>query len=346
MIEVKSLTKYFGTQKAVDEISFSVEKGEILGFLGPNAAGKSTTMRMVTGFIPPSGGTAVIGGSDIITDSLSARQKIGYLPENAPAYPDMTVYGFLDFCAQIRGIDGRDRKSKIEETIERCFLTTVRHQTISTLSKGYKQRVCFAQSIIHDPEYLILDEPTDGLDPNQKHEVRLMISNMAAEKAIILSTHILDEMDAVCTRAIVIADGRIVADETPDDLRKKSSVYGAVTLTIAGGETQSLIACLKNVQGAKSVEILPSKDGNTKVRVFPENKAQSIAESILAELIQKQYTVQSTFVEQGHLDEVFRMITTQSAMEQDATLKKAQLSERLRALPEFRSQQSQNSEEI
>jgi ABC-2 type transport system ATP-binding protein len=346
MIEVRKLTKYFGTKKAVDEISFAVEKGEILGFLGPNAAGKSTTMRMVTGFIPPSGGTAVIGGSDIITDSLSARQKIGYLPENAPAYPDMTVYGFLDFCAQIRGFAGIDRKRKIEETINRCFLTTVRHQTISTLSKGYKQRVCFAQSIIHDPEYLILDEPTDGLDPNQKHEVRLMIRNMAAEKAIILSTHILDEMDAVCTRAIVIADGRIVADETPDDLRKKSSVHGAVTLAIVGGDTQNLIACLKSVPGTRSVEILSSNKGTTRVRVFPEDKEQSITESLLAVLIKKQFTVQSTFVEQGRLDEVFRMITTQAAIENDIPLKKARLSEKLRGLPEFRSQQPTKSEEI
>jgi len=346
MIEVRNLTKYFGTKKAVDEISFAVEKGEILGFLGPNAAGKSTTMRMVTGFIPPSGGTAVIGGRDIITDSLAARQKIGYLPENAPAYPDMTVYGFLDFCAQIRGFFGIDRKRKIEETIDRCFLTTVRHQTINTLSKGYKQRVCFAQSIIHDPEYLILDEPTDGLDPNQKHEVRLMIRNMAAEKAIILSTHILDEMDAVCTRAIVIADGRIVADETPDNLRKKSSVHGAVTLAIAGGETHNLIACLKNVPGTESVEILSSNEGATRVRVFPENKEQSIAESLLAALLKKQYTVQSIFVEQGRLDEVFRMITTQSAMDNNIPLKKERLSEKLRGLPELRSQQPKKSEEI
>ncbi len=346
MIEVRKLTKYFGTKKAVDEISFAVEKGEILGFLGPNAAGKSTTMRMVTGFIPPSGGTAIIGGSDIITDSLTARQKIGYLPENAPAYPDMTVYGFLDFCGQIRGFFGTDRKRKIEETIDRCFLKTVRHQTISTLSKGYKQRVCFAQSIIHNPEYLILDEPTDGLDPNQKHEVRLMIRNMSAEKAIILSTHILDEMDAVCTRAIVIADGRIVADETPDDLRKKSSVHGAVTLAIAGGDTRGLIACLKNVPGTKSVEILSSNDRTTQVRVYPEKKEQSIAESLLAALIKNQYAVQSTFVEQGRLDEVFRMITTQSAMENDIPLKKAKLNEKLRGLPEFCSQQQNKSEEI
>ena len=303
-------------------------------------------MRMVTGFIPPSDGTAIIGGSDITTDSLSARQKIGYLPENAPAYPDMTVYGFLDFCAQVRGFFGNDRKRKIEETLDRCFLTTVRHQSINTLSKGYKQRVCFAQSIIHDPEYLILDEPTDGLDPNQKHEVRLMIRNMAAEKAIILSTHILDEMDAVCTRAIIIADGRIVADETPDDLRKKSSFHGAVTLAIADGDTQGLVECLKNVPGSKSVEILSSGEGTTRVRVFPEDKDQSLAESLLAALINKQYTVKSTFVEQGRLDEVFRMITTQSALENNIPYKKEQLTRRLKGLPEFRSQQPKNSEEI
>ena len=346
MIEVRKLTKYFGTKRAVDELSFSVEKGEILGFLGPNAAGKSTTMRMVTGFIPPSGGTAVIGGSDIINDSLSARRKIGYLPENAPAYPDMTVYGFLDFCAQIRGFFGTDRKRKIEETLDRCFLSTVRHQTINTLSKGYKQRVCFAQSIIHDPEYLILDEPTDGLDPNQKHEVRLMIRNMAAEKAIILSTHILDEMDAVCTRAVIIADGRIVADETPDDLRKRSALHGAVTLSIAGGDTVNLVDCLKKVPGTESVEILSSGDGTANVRVYPENKEQSIAERLLAVLIEKHYTIKSTFVEQGRLDEVFRMITTHSTHDNNISLKKAQLTGRLRGLPEFRSQQPQNSEEI
>jgi ABC-2 type transport system ATP-binding protein len=346
MIEVDRLTKYFGTKKAVDEISFVVKKGEILGFLGPNAAGKSTTMRMITGFIPPTFGTAVIGGFDITKNSFSARQKIGYLPENAPAYPDMTVYSFLDFCAQIRGFAGTDRKKKIEETLDRCFLTTVRHQTISTLSKGYKQRVCFAQSIIHDPEYLILDEPTDGLDPNQKHEVRLMIRNMAADKAIILSTHILDEMDAVCTRAIVIADGRIVADESPDDLRKKSSVHGAVTLAIANGDSKKLIAFLKNVPGTRSVELLSSNEGKTKVRVFPENKEASIIEKLLAALIKKKYTIQSTLVEQGRLDEVFRMITTQSAIDQDITLKKARLTERLRTLPELRSNQSRKSEDI
>lgn len=310
MIEVKELTKFYGTKKAVDGISFSVEKGEILGFLGPNAAGKSTTMRMITGFIPPTSGTAIVGGKDIIADSLAAREKIGYLPENAPAYPEMTVVDFLDFCAQIRGFSGDEKKRKVASTVERCFLTNVRRQTISTLSKGYKQRVCFAQSILHDPEYLILDEPTDGLDPNQKHEVRLMIKDMAAEKAIILSTHILDEVDAVCSRAIIIADGRIVADAAPDELRKKSTLHGAVSLAVKADDANSLIAFSKSVPGVKNVELISADNGHIRVRVFPENKEAPVADGVLAALAERNYKIQSVFVEQGRLDEVFRMITT------------------------------------
>ncbi len=310
MIEVKELTKFYGTKKAVDGISFSVEKGEILGFLGPNAAGKSTTMRMITGFIPPTSGTAIVGGKDIIADSLAAREKIGYLPENAPAYPEMTVVDFLDFCAQIRGFSGDEKKRKVASTVERCFLTNVRRQTISTLSKGYKQRVCFAQSILHDPEYLILDEPTNGLDPNQKHEVRLMIKDMAAEKAIILSTHILDEVDAVCSRAIIIADGRIVADAAPDELRKKSTLHGAVSLAVKADDANSLIAFSKSVPGVKNVELISADNGHIRVRVFPENKEAPVADGVLAALAERNYKIQSVFVEQGRLDEVFRMITT------------------------------------
>jgi ABC-2 type transport system ATP-binding protein len=223
MIEVKNLSKNFGTKKAVNNISFNVSKGEILGFLGPNGAGKSTSMRIITGFILPSDGAAIIGGADIVKNRLKAQAKIGYLPENAPVYPDMTVKGYLLFCAEIRGFKGHIKNKKVNEVIEKCFLEEVKNQSIYTLSKGFKQRVCFAQSIIHDPEYLILDEPTDGLDPNQKHEVRNMIKQMSANKAIILSTHILEEADSICTRAIIIANGKIAADDTPNNLKARSS---------------------------------------------------------------------------------------------------------------------------
>ncbi|OQX28358.1 MAG: ABC transporter ATP-binding protein [Desulfobacteraceae bacterium IS3] len=309
MIQVKNLVKYFGMKKAVDNISFNVEKGEILGFLGPNAAGKSTTMRMITGFIPPSGGTAVIGGADITADSVAARKKIGYLPENAPVYPDMSVYAYLDFCAEVRGFSGQDRKKKVEESLEKCFLKEVKFQTIGTLSKGFKQRVCFAQSIIHDPEYLILDEPTDGLDPNQKHEVRLMIRKMSADKAIILSTHILDEMDAVCSRAIIIANGHIVADDTPFNLRTRSSLHGAVSLTLPPTDTDKFISRIREIQGVKEVKILEKEADTLKVRIYPENADTLIANRVISALSENNYEIKSIFVEQGRLDDVFRELT-------------------------------------
>jgi ABC-2 type transport system ATP-binding protein len=309
MIEIRNLTKYFGTKKAVDDLSFTVKKGEILGFLGPNGAGKTTTMRMITGFIPPSDGTAVIDGFDITDDPISARKRIGYLPENAPVYPDMTVSAYLDFCSQIRGFSGTAKKQKVAEIISRCFLSDVRHQTIHTLSKGFKQRVCFAQSIIHDPEYLILDEPTDGLDPNQKHEVRLMIREMSADKVIILSTHILDEVDAVCTRAIIIANGSIVADDTPAGLKTRSSLYGAVSVVLQDAEPAALLACLQTISGVKSAEIINDTPCNVMVRVFPGNKDLPIADRVLSSLSENNFKIKSIFVEQGRLDEVFRTIT-------------------------------------
>ncbi len=312
MIEVRNLTKYFGAKKVVDSISFQVEKGEILGFLGPNGAGKSTTMRMITGFIPPSGGTAVVGDADIIEDSISARSKIGYLPENAPVYPDMTVHGYLDFCAEIRGFAGAERKKRVADTLEKCFLTEVRYQSINTLSKGFKQRVCFAQSIIHDPEYLILDDPTDGLDPNQTHEVRLMIQRMSADKAIILSTHILEEMDAVCTRAIIIAKGHIVADDTPSNLRTYSSVHGAVSLTLRGSDSEGFLSFVQGVSGVRTAKILEQNADEFRVRVFPEKPDVLIADKVLASLSQRSDEVKSVFVEKGRLEEVFRNITSDS----------------------------------
>ena len=222
MLEVKNLKKSFGSIHAVQDVSFKVEKGEVLGFLGPNGAGKTTTMRMITGFLPPSSGSAIVCGCNVADDPVGAKKQIGYLPENAPAYDSMTVTDFLRFVAEIRGFSGKALQAKIEETIEKCHLHKVRTQPIETLSKGYRQRTCFAQAILHDPPVLVMDEPTDGLDPNQKFVVRTMIKEMAAEKAIIVSTHILEEVDAICTRCVIIANGKLVANGTPDELRTKS----------------------------------------------------------------------------------------------------------------------------
>ena len=222
LIDIKSLDKQFGPIHAVRDISFSVKKGEVLGFLGPNGAGKSTTMKMVTGFLEPTKGTVSICGFDIQEQPIRAKQKIGYLPEGAPSYGEMTVTSFLNFIADIRQLTGQKKQERIEEVIEKINLQSVRHQTIETLSKGFKRRVGVAQSILHDPEVLIMDEPTDGLDPNQKHEVRTLISEMSADKAIVISTHILEEVDAVCTRAIIIASGQLLFDGTPGELLSKS----------------------------------------------------------------------------------------------------------------------------
>ena len=221
MLTVNNLTKSFGMIQAVKGVSFTVQKGEVLGFLGPNGAGKSTTMRMITGFIPPTAGTAVICGHDIQTDPVAAKRCIGYLPENAPSYHTMNVTDFLTFIGRVRGFEGADLMKKVDAAIEKSRLESVRKQTIETLSKGYRQRTCFAQAILHDPQVLIMDEPTDGLDPNQKFVVRQMIKEMSADKAMIVSTHILEEVDAVCTRAIVIANGIVVANGTPAELRAK-----------------------------------------------------------------------------------------------------------------------------
>lgn len=224
MLKVENLKKSFGSFEAVKGISFSVAKGEVLGFLGPNGAGKSTTMRMITGFIPPSSGTAVICGHDIINDPVGAKGALGYLPEAAPSYRAMTVEDFLSFAAKIRGFKGAE--AKVDAVIEKAGLAKVRKQTIETLSKGYRQRTCFAQAIIHRPAVLIMDEPTDGLDPNQKFVVRQLIKEMSSDMAIIISTHILEEVDAVCSHAVVIADGEAKtgtaenAKITVADLRK------------------------------------------------------------------------------------------------------------------------------
>jgi ABC-2 type transport system ATP-binding protein len=221
LIEIAGLTKRFGSFTAVDNVSFNVARGEVLGFLGPNGAGKSTTMRMLAGFMIPSAGTARICGHDVQTDGVAARRALGFLPEGAPTYPEMTVSGFLTFCAKVRGFSGKELAGRVQHAVELTRLEGVLLQPVETLSKGFKRRVGLAQALLHDPEVLVLDEPTDGLDPNQKHEVRLLIAQMAPEKAIVISTHILEEVDAVCSRAIIIAAGRVVADATPAELQAR-----------------------------------------------------------------------------------------------------------------------------
>jgi len=236
MIKVENLVKAFGPKLAVNDVSFTVDRGEVLGFLGPNGAGKSTTMRMITGFIPPTSGKIAIGDHDVVEDPLSAKRLFGYLPENAPGYAEMTVRGFLNFAAELRGLTGEAKKKAVNRAVEMCFLESVIEQTIDTLSKGYKHRTCLAQALIHDPEVLIMDEPTDGLDPNQKHEVRNLIKHMGESKAIIFSTHILEEVEAACSRVIIIDRGKIVANGTPQELKARSpegrleDVFRAITL--------------------------------------------------------------------------------------------------------------------
>ena len=237
MLEIENLTKRYGQHTVVDDLSFRCAAGEVLGFLGPNGAGKSTTMKMVTGFVPPSAGRVSVCGLDIDQASLEARRCIGYLPEGAPCYPEMTPSSFLEFIADIRGLTPAERKTRLDSVIEALHLGPVLDQSIDTLSKGFKRRVGLAQAILHDPKVLILDEPTDGLDPNQKHEVRELIRSMATNKLIVLSTHILEEVEAVCTRAIIIANGSILADDTPEQLARRSRSHNAVRLCVGANES-------------------------------------------------------------------------------------------------------------
>ncbi len=308
-IEIDDLAKHFGAIKAVDGVSFSVSKGEVLGFLGPNGAGKSTTMKMITGFLAPTRGTVRVCGYDVLKDPISVKAHLGYLPEGAPAYADMTPDSFLHFIAEIRGLKGADKKRAVGLAAERARITNVMFQPIETLSKGYKRRVGLAQSILHNPPVLILDEPTDGLDPNQKHEVRTLINEMAEDKAIIISTHILEEVHALCNRNVVIANGKIKFDGTPQELESKSRYYNAVCVNVANIEQQAFENFLSSLEFVANVERLSGEAG---FRVYPQQGRQITAE--LSEKIRGNgWDIDALHAENGRLDEVFRSITLPNA---------------------------------
>jgi ABC-2 type transport system ATP-binding protein len=310
MVEVEGLHKHFGNKVAVDGVSFTVKKGEVLGFLGPNGAGKSTTMRMVTGYIPPTQGTVSIDGANIEKNEIAAKAKIGYLPEAAPLYSDMTVEGFLRFAGEMRGIPIADLDAAVDKAIKTTFLEPVRHQSVDTLSKGYRHRTCFAQSIIHDPEVLILDEPTDGLDPNQKHEVRQLISRMGKEKAILFSTHILEEVEAACTRAIIIDRGQVIADGTPDELKAKSANAGSVRLKATGLAGSGIQAELEKLSAAREVQVISSSDDGIEARILPtKGNSDQLGKQVSGVCQDKKLSVEEIHIEEGRLDELFREIT-------------------------------------
>jgi ABC-2 type transport system ATP-binding protein len=309
MLEIRHLVKYFSAIKAVDDVSFTVPPGEVLGFLGPNGAGKSTTMKMITGFLAPTAGTAVVCGHDILTEPIAAKKCIGYLPEGAPAYPDMTPADFLDFIAHIRGFSGEEAKRRIRRVVDMIRITEVLHQPIETLSKGFKRRVGVAQALLHDPSVVILDEPTDGLDPNQKYEMRKIITAMRAEKAIVISTHLLEEVEAVCSRAIIIAHGRILADGTPAQLSERSRYHNAVRLAVTSADARTR-AELTQLPGVAGVEPVADADGGA-LMVFPRD-GRSIVASVADLARARGWEVTELRVERGRLDDVFRDITTAS----------------------------------
>ncbi|MCG8558691.1 MAG: ATP-binding cassette domain-containing protein [Hyphomicrobiales bacterium] len=309
LVEADNLHKVFGAITAVDGISLTAGTGEVLGFLGPNGAGKSTTMKMITGFLEPDTGTSRVCGIDMAKEPKRAKRHIGYLPEGAPAYGDMTPRSFLRFVGEIRGLRGKDLQARVDEAAEMTGLGSVMRQSIDTLSKGYKRRVGLAQAILHDPDVLIMDEPTDGLDPNQKHHVRELIKEMASDKAIIVSTHILEEVEAVCTRAIVIDKGRIVADGTADELQRRMPYHNAVAIRVAVGVEGALRAELEQLSAVAKVEALDKSNGTVRLRALP-NSDKPIAADVAAIVKKTEASIEEMIVERGRLDDVFRQITT------------------------------------
>jgi ABC-2 type transport system ATP-binding protein len=317
LVEADRLRKTFGHIVAVDEISLKVAKGEVLGFLGPNGAGKSTTMKMLTGFLEPDAGTARICGISVSERPKEAKALIGYLPEGAPAYGDMTAGAFLRFIAEIRGFDGAEKAKRVAAAVARTGLERVVEQPIETLSKGFKRRVGLAQAILHDPAVLIMDEPTDGLDPNQKHHVRSLIAEMAKDKAIIVSTHILEEVEAVCTRAVVIDRGRIVADGTAEELQRRMPYHNAVAIKVDAAHVDAVASALASLAGVQQVERGAMQSGHAQLRAIPKSGAM-IATEVAAMLSERSLPVAELYVERGRLDEVFRKITSEEGLRHHA----------------------------
>ena len=306
MIECQELTKQFGALLAVDNLSFKVDPGEVLCFLGPNGAGKTTTMRIIAGFLPPTSGRASVCGLDVETHATAAKRKIGYLPEGAPSYPEMTARSFLEFVADARELSGARRRARLDEVYGLLHLEPVLEQTIDTLSKGYRRRVGLAQAILHDPEVLILDEPTDGLDPNQKHEVRQLINRMSESKTIIISTHLLEEVDAVCNRAIIIAGGRILADDTPANLEARSRFHNAVSLKPA--DPSQLPALRGEIDALPEVVETELDSKSERLTAFFRDRSLSL--KAINELADNRgWELSELHLESGRLDEVFRTIT-------------------------------------
>lgn len=308
LILADRLVKEFGTKRVVDDVSLTVNRGEVLGFLGPNGAGKSTTMKMLTGFLKPTSGHAAIGGHDVAAHPMAARRMLGYLPEGAPLYPDMTPWGLLKFCAEIRGVSARDRRSRIEQAIAMTNLEGVVTQPIDTLSKGFKRRVGLAQALLHDPDVLILDEPTDGLDPNQKHEVRDLIGKIAAEKAIVISTHILEEVEAICSRAVIIAAGRVIADDSPAALAERSVLFNAVAVILSKDLAERGSAALQDLDQVAEVRVQAMADGQAKLIAAPKD-GHMILNTVAGALADANVDVVSVRPEASALEDLFRQLT-------------------------------------
>jgi len=309
LIELNGLSKQFGPILAVDNVSFRVGRGQVLGFLGPNGAGKSTTMKMVSGFLEPSAGSVRIDGFDMAVSPVEGKRRIGYLPEGAPTYGDMTPSSFLNFIAEVRGFDGAEKARRVAEVVERVHLKAVLNQAIDTLSKGYKRRVGLAQAMVHDPEILLLDEPTDGLDPNQKHHVRSLIQEMAADKAIIVSTHILEEVEAVCTRALIIDRGRIVADGTPEGLLARDPNFNSVIIRVARDHLAQVQAGFEEICSVNPVASCGGVGGNNLLRLASDGDP-SLITRVNDHIRQKKFLVEEVYVEKATLDQVFRHITS------------------------------------